>query len=1011
MKKSYQKAFTRAGFAALLLGSGVSGALAQTSGTLTPLTTTYSYSTAPWVPGPYPDGGGTATINANVGATPGTVAGTTTITVNVSPTLSQITYNTPFSIAFAAGTGTSIIAPSTGLTLNAALTPANTPTFFQLPNTISSPISGGGTAGLIKTGPGTVTLTGTNTFAGGTQINGGILAVSSTAAVGDGVFGAAGTAISFNGGALFANTTSGLTTTRAITLGSNGGTIYTNTATTLGGVISGTGALTNAGFANVALNLTAANTYTGATVGVQNVSNFALSGAGSITTTSSYDLTGSLTLTNTGTNVIDRLSDTAPMTIRGLNFTSTGNATAASSETIGAVTAASGYSTFLVTPGASAANSLTMASLTRQNNVTLAFRGTGLGGTPGAGVANIYVTAAPTLTGGGGGAGSTAISIVPYAYGNNTAAAVTGSSFVTYGANGFRTLDPTTEYATAFGVSNLDNVRLTTDTAAGANVTANAVLFAPAAAATLSGGAINITSGAFLYSPTVDSTGTVSAALNFGTATGVITNTSTLNLSGPVTGSGGVIYTSATAATPSTATVALSGASTYTGNTTINAGNVGFSGTVAAAGNASVFGNSGTIVLAGGVNYASLAATAAATLNRDISSVGTGTNYIANGSGFTFTLNGNVALTNNLFIYGNSNTAASAITFAGNITGTGGIIDTTFGYDVFSGNNSYSGGTTLPASSTFVAGSDTAFGTGPIYVTGAGTLQGLGTTARTLANPLFLTSTTAATFGGTAPLTFTGAANLNGPRSLAFSNTALTAFNGVVSNGGFTKTGTGAIALNSTTGNTFTGGFTNTGTAANSSAIYANNTSGSAFGTGAVNVGGASATVFSTLAGSFTTSGNTSIGGRLSPGNTPAALTAATAGIGAIGTAGFNGNFTLSSATTSSLYLEAASNVSRDQLNVGGLFTLNGTVFIATTGGYSISAGTIIDFADWGTISVGTVTFNTSGATVDPGVTLDTSFFTIDGTIRAVPEPTTWAMFGVAGALGLAGYVRRRRAA
>ena len=58
--------FTRASFAGLLL-AGASAVHAQTSGTLTGTTTTYNYSTAPWVitsgTGTYPDGGGVATFN------------------------------------------------------------------------------------------------------------------------------------------------------------------------------------------------------------------------------------------------------------------------------------------------------------------------------------------------------------------------------------------------------------------------------------------------------------------------------------------------------------------------------------------------------------------------------------------------------------------------------------------------------------------------------------------------------------------------------------------------------------------------------------------------------------------------------------------------------------------------------------------------------------------------------------------------------------------------------------
>ena len=152
----------------------MAAAQAQTSGTLTGTTTTYNYSTAPWVitsgTGTYPDGGGVATFNPSLGATPGTLGAADTVTVDVSPTLSGITYNDPYSTTLAAGTGTSIIAATTGLTLNAANTATNSPTnFFTTFNTISSPISGGGTAGLTKTGSGIVTLTGANTYTGGTH--------------------------------------------------------------------------------------------------------------------------------------------------------------------------------------------------------------------------------------------------------------------------------------------------------------------------------------------------------------------------------------------------------------------------------------------------------------------------------------------------------------------------------------------------------------------------------------------------------------------------------------------------------------------------------------------------------------------------------------------------------------------------------------------------------------------------------------------------------------------------
>ncbi len=1001
---------------------------AQTNGTLTGTTTTYNYSTAPWVitsgPGTYPDGGGTATFNPIIGATPGTAATFSTVTIDVSPTLSQIVYNTPFYYNLAAGTGTSIVAATTGLTVNAmssARNVSNSLSILSVPVgfAITSPISGGGTTGLTKTGSGNLYLGGTNTYTGGTHFNGGLVNLVG----GDAALGAtgAGNGLSFNGGALLFTATGGTTSARDIFIDAGGATLYASTATTLSGVISGGGSLSNFGFGGVALTLTGANTYTGATIARGNNVITTLSGAGSIAASNSYDLMGTFNLTNTGTNVTDRLSDTAAITLRGINFISTGNATANSSETIGAVTAAGSFNTFLVTPGTTASNSLTMASLTRQNNATFDFRGTGLGGTPGNTVSNIYVTAPPALVGGGGGAGSTGISIVPYAIGNSTnataftAAGQVSSSFVTYDVNGIRPL-ATTEYATAFGVNNTDNVRITAATAVpGTGVTANAVLLAPAtaAASALSGGPINITSGAFLYSPTSNVTGTVSAALNFGAAEGIITNTSLLTMSGVLSGSNGLTLTSTYPPTNNyTPTLNLTGANTYTGNTTINAGVVGFSGTITN-GTAGAFGTSGTIILDGGVNLASIAPTASTTFNRDISSIGSGQNYISpSTSGFTSTFNGNIGLSNNLSIEGFTNAAASGITFNGTISGTGSITDIGFTYGVFNGNNTYSGGTVLSgtSASTYFAGSDTAFGTGTITFNNSSTagsaIAGVGTTARTLANALLLNATGA--FSGTAPLTFTGDVDLNGTRSLTVSNTALTSFNGTVSNGALTKTSTGALALNSPTGNTYTGG---TVLGNNVGALYVNNSTGSGTGSGAVSVGATSATTFSTLAGNFTLAGTASIAGRLSPGN-GTGLTSATAGIGSIGTENFNSALTLSSATTSSMSLELAGATSFDRINVAGLFTLNGTVNITTIGGFVASQGMSFDLVDWGTISVGSFTVNTSGAASDPGTTFDTSNFATNGTITvvAVPEPSTWAMIASgAGMLATVLRFRRRR--
>ena len=111
---------------------------------------------------------------------------------------------------------------------------------------------------LTKIGAGTLTLTGINTYAGGTVVNGGILAVGA-----DVNLGAAPGGLSFNGGTL--ETLASFTTARATTLNAAGGTFDPDAGTnfTENGVIVGVGGLTKIGAGIVTLG--GANAYAGGT--------------------------------------------------------------------------------------------------------------------------------------------------------------------------------------------------------------------------------------------------------------------------------------------------------------------------------------------------------------------------------------------------------------------------------------------------------------------------------------------------------------------------------------------------------------------------------------------------------------------------------------------------------------------------------------------------------------------------------------------------------------------------
>ncbi|WP_443969467.1 autotransporter-associated beta strand repeat-containing protein [Sphingobium sp. CR28] len=114
-----------------------------------------------------------------------------------------------------------------------------------------------GAAQLVKSDLGTLILSGTNSYTGGTAINGGILQISD-----DANLGAAASALSFNGGTL--RTTTDLTIGRAIDL-TGAGTLLTDADTMLDltNAVSGAGGLTKDGAGS--LILSGANSYAGGT--------------------------------------------------------------------------------------------------------------------------------------------------------------------------------------------------------------------------------------------------------------------------------------------------------------------------------------------------------------------------------------------------------------------------------------------------------------------------------------------------------------------------------------------------------------------------------------------------------------------------------------------------------------------------------------------------------------------------------------------------------------------------
>jgi len=118
-----------------------------------------------------------------------------------------------------------------------------------------------GSAGLAKTGAGTLVLGGTNSYTGGTTVQAGALSVSA-----DANLGAAGSGIALDGGRLQVTGTDFSATARNISVGAAGGEIeVVDAGLTLGaaGALSGSGALLKSGEGT--LTLSGASSYTGAT--------------------------------------------------------------------------------------------------------------------------------------------------------------------------------------------------------------------------------------------------------------------------------------------------------------------------------------------------------------------------------------------------------------------------------------------------------------------------------------------------------------------------------------------------------------------------------------------------------------------------------------------------------------------------------------------------------------------------------------------------------------------------
>ncbi|MFZ2540654.1 MAG: autotransporter-associated beta strand repeat-containing protein, partial [Gallionella sp.] len=818
-------------------------------------------------------------------------------------------------------------------------------------------------------------------------------------------------------GAISITAPTGLNQAVATTITTGTGlTVDAAAASTSSGVIAGLGGLTKNGIG--ILTLSGINTYTGATT--INAGGLTLSGAGTAASSAfTVNLGGMLTLNNAATNNTNRISNTLALTLNGgeLVFNGTNVAATAASETIGALTLASGASTVTLNSGTGGGTTLTAASIARSAGATVLFRGTNLGaGAAAAGNTNLIFTTATGLGLVGANTGPTLKPIVPYAIGD-TSATGAGIGFVTYNINlannlantfGIRPLAVATEYATtqAPGV----NLRVTASVSPNATVTLNSLSLAGGFTYTIGSNGVvrtlTITSGAVFSAAGVANTitsgaGRTTDSLAFGAVEAKIFAVGGLTFSvAPATGTAGLTKSGAGVLTFLTAN-----AGSYTGATTINAGTLteGVSNAL----------SSGAVTVNGGIfNIGGVSDTVGAVTLTNGSI--TGTTGVLTSTGYTV-----------------SNGTVSAI-----LAGAVPLTKTTAGTVTLSGVNTYTGVTTINAGILSVATIGNGLVAGNLgaasnvatnLILGGGTLRYTGATAATNraytltagttssidvsvgANTLTMSGVGALTTGaltkvgaGTLALTgvnlYTGATTINAG-SLSVNGTAIADLSAVTMSSVATLALTGNEIIGSLAGggNVTLGAFTITAGGDNTSTTY----SGVISGTGGVTKAGTGTWA---LSGANTYTGATTIlAGSLLTGtlltDTPLAVTVSTGAsvyLGAntsIGSLAGGGNVSLGAYTMTAGGDNISTIFSGVISGTGGLIKV-GTGTWTLSGANTYSGATTISA---GTLSLGNASAlgTSAGINVSTGATLD-----LNGITLATARPLTLNGTGVGGTAG-----------
>jgi fibronectin-binding autotransporter adhesin len=306
-----------------------------------------------------------------------------------------------------------------------------------------------------------------------------------------------------------------------------------------------------------------------------------LSGAGALNNASELQIGagGTLRLDNAAQNG-HRIADENTVIMDGNSeLVMVGNTGANSDETLG-VALIHGLATMTIQPGAGHSASITTGQVRQEpggtgaaENGMILFRGTNLGGTPGAAdTSNVFIYYPVDLVGGNGGAGSTKVSILPYALGDTSPTGL-GNSLVTYDSvKGIRPLNVGTEFASYAAGGATDNVRITAAASGLAGKTVNALVVDNSAAGAITvdgtaGQALGVASGAVLFSGTSPITVSGFGSLAFGDLPAYISsaNLAGATIASQITGTQGIVKGGA-------GVLELTAVNPYTGGTIVTSG-------------------------------------------------------------------------------------------------------------------------------------------------------------------------------------------------------------------------------------------------------------------------------------------------------------------------------------------------------------------------------------------------------------------------------------------------------